>query len=142
LVNNILRNKSDVMSVERLKKYRKFLIILVYFVAVVIGFGSCFKSEQINLLFSFFIAALLTNLCIIDSKIVGKPLPFFSYFFVFIFFGIAAPICIIRAHGIKRGIKIILIHLVGLFLTAFATVLVCSFSFHQGCPVSIYLNMV
>lgn len=123
------------MSFERLKKYRKFLVILFYFVIAVVGFDAYFNSEQIqphNFILSFFVAALLTNLCVIDSKIVGKPLPFFSYFFVFILFYIATPICIIRAHGFKKGIKIILFHLVGLFLTAFVVMLVCDFFFYSG----------
>ena len=123
------------MNSENLKKYRKFLIILLYLVIAVTGFEAYFNSEQIQpheVLISFFLAALLTHLCIIDGKIVGKPLPFFSYFFVFILFGIAAPVCVIRAHGIKQGIKIILIHLVGLFLTLFIVMFACDFFFYSG----------
>ena len=123
------------MGIESQKKYRAFLIIILYFIIALLGLDSYFFSKQIPLhsfVMTLCLAMLLTHICIIDSKIIGKPLPFFSYVFVFVFFGIATPICIVRAHGIKKGVKIILLHLVGFFFTQLIAMLACDFFLFSG----------
>ena len=106
------------MLIESQKRYRLFLIVIVYLIVAIRGVGNgtyLGMSIDREYLFSVVIALALTYICIVDSKIVGKPLSIFSYWIVFIFCGIAVPVCIVRAHGIK-GVGIIILHLMGLCL--------------------------
>ena len=124
------------MNTEIWKKYRLFLIILVYFI-VTGGMGlniylNSKKPQPHDVLIWFLLAFLLTHISIVDSKIEGKPLPVFSYFFVLILYPIAVPICIIRAHGIRKGIKIIILHLVGLFLVLLTISVAFAFLLDSG----------
>jgi hypothetical protein len=110
-------NNLDVMQIESQKRYRMFLILLVYVVVALIGirYGIHPEVRSYDFINAIVLALVFTQLCIVDSKIVGKPLSIFSYWVVFIFYGIAVPICIIRAHG-KKGLLIIVAHLFGLLL--------------------------
>ena len=106
------------MLIESQKRYRLFLIVIVYLIIAIRGLRNgtyLDMSMDREYLFSVIIALTLTHICIVDSKIVGKPLSIFSYWIVFIFCGIAVPVCIVRAHGIK-GLGIIIIHLMGFVL--------------------------
>lgn len=110
-------NNLYIMQIESQKRYRMFLIMLVYIFMALIGirYGIHPKVRSFDFINAIVLALLLTQLCIVDSKIVGKPLSIFSYWVVFIFYGIAVPICIIRAHG-SKGLLIIVAHLFGLLL--------------------------
>ena len=106
------------MKIESQKRYRTYLIVLVYFIISMMGIRLGFYqyiSKGIDLLYSLALALILTEICIVDSRIVGKPLSIFSYWLIFIFYGYAIPICIIRAHG-KFGVVIVAAHLIGLML--------------------------
>lgn len=119
----------DILQIKSQKRYRAFLIVLVYVIVASIGirFGLYQDISRIQgLLHALILALVLTHICIVDGKIAGKPLSIFSYWLVFMFYGIAVPICIIRAHG-KRGLLILIIHSFGLLLvltvSAFITLL-------------------
>ena len=107
------------MQMKSQRRYRIFLIVLVYLVAAIysIGLGISSEVRQRDLLYSFIIAFLFTQICIVDSRIYGKPLPPNSFWLVLMFYPIAVPILIIRAHGIK-GIGFLIIHLLGLILVS------------------------
>jgi hypothetical protein len=107
------------MQVENKKRYRAFLIIMAYLIIAIMGIRSeviYHENTSYDLLCIVIFALLLTDICVVDSKIVGKPLSIFYYWVVFVFYGIAVPVCIIRAHGIK-GLGIVLLHYIGLSFT-------------------------
>jgi len=106
------------MQMENQKRYRTFLIVLVYIIVALIGIrlGIFQEMSRGREIFHLLILALIiTKICIIDSRITGKPLSIFSYWLIFILCGIAVPICIVRAHGFK-GVVIIIAHYLGLML--------------------------
>ena len=106
------------MQIESLRRYRVFLIVLVYVIMALTGirFGIVQDITRERQFFNSLILGLvLTQICIVDSKIVGKPLSKFSYWLVFIFYGIAVPVCVIRAHGFK-GVGIVIAHYLGFML--------------------------
>ncbi len=106
------------MNIESQKRYRIFLIVLAYFLMAMMGIrlgiyqGMSIEREYV---YTIILALILTYICIVDSRIVGKPLSIFSYWLVFIFYGIAVPVCIIRARGIS-GFVILAAHFIGLTL--------------------------
>jgi len=106
------------MQLKSQKRYRLFLLVLVYIVMASIGirFGVFQEiSRGSGFFHAFILGLILTKICIIDSRVMGKPLSIFSYWLIFIFYGIAVPICIVRAHGFK-GLYIIVAHLAALIL--------------------------
>jgi hypothetical protein len=106
------------MKIDGQRRYRTYLIVLVYLIIAMMGIRiGCFQyiSRGINFIYSIALALILTEICIVDSKIVGKPLSIFSYWLIFWFYHISVPICIIRARG-KFGFVIIAAHLIGLIL--------------------------
>ncbi len=122
------------MQIEAQKKYRLFLIVLVYLIIALLGFiiqADINKIESHAYLIYFIFALVLTHITIVDSRITGKPLPFSVYWLVFILYGIAVPICILRAHGIKKGLKTILLHLIGFLLVLFTTGLISNLIFYD-----------
>jgi hypothetical protein len=108
------------MNIESQRRYRTFLLLLVYFIVIMMGIasGTSFSvmSREREYLYSFALALVLTQVCIVDSRIAGKPLSIFSYWLVFIFYGIAVPISIVRARGL-RGLAHVAAHFVGMALT-------------------------
>ena len=56
---------------------------------------------------SFILALFLTQICIVDGKITGKPVSIFSRWLIFMLYGFAVPIYIIRARGLKGAIIVI-----------------------------------
>jgi hypothetical protein len=110
-------NNSDIMQIKSQKKYRMFLILLLYVVVALIGirYGVHPEVRAYDFINAIVLALVFTQLCIVDSRIAGKPLSIFSYWLVFIFYGIAVPICVVRAHGTK-GLLIIIAHLFGLLV--------------------------
>ena len=120
------------MRIESQKRYRRFLIFLLYFVCVVIGIRvgvSWFVPIERQYLHSLVFALILTQICIVDSRIVDKPLSIFSYWLVFWLYHISVPICIIRARGV-RGLGIVAGHLIGLILVYIIAMIVTSLLVH------------
>jgi hypothetical protein len=93
--------------------------VLAYFIVMMMGIANgAFISgmpQEREILYSFAFALVLTQVCIVDSKIVGKPLLISNYWLVFILYSIAVPICIVRARGL-RGLAYVAVHFVGLEL--------------------------
>jgi len=120
------------MRIESQKRYRRFLIFLLYFVCVVIGIRvgfSWFVPSERQYFHSLVIALILTHISIVDSRIAGKPLSIFSYWLVFMLYSIAVPVCMVRARGI-RGLGIVAGHLLGLVLVYITAVIVTSLLVH------------
>lgn len=118
--------------IKNQKRYRLFLIFLLYFVCMVIGIRIgvfWFVPIERQQFHSLVFALILTHICIVDSRIVGRPLSIFSYWLVFMLYGIAVPVCIIRARGI-RGLGIIVCHLLGLMLVYITAAFITSSLVH------------
>ena len=116
------------MKIESQRRYRTFLIVLVYLIISMIGIRVGIYqgiSRERGVFYSLALALVLTQICIVDSRIVGRPLPIFSYWLLFIFYGIAVPICIIRARGLS-GLGIVAAHFVGLMLVYLVSFFVTS----------------
>lgn len=115
----------DIMQIESQKKYRKFLIVYLYLICVIysIGLGISYELESKEFFYTLAFSLVLTQICVVDGKIVGKPLPTSTHWLIFMLYSIAVPICIVRAHGVK-GLGIIAIHYIGIVLvsTAFFSV--------------------
>ena len=106
------------MWIQNQRRYRTFLIVLVYLIVVTMGIrrgGSQFVPREREFFYSLMLALALTRVCIVDCRVVGRPLSIFSYWLVFMLYGIAVPNCIIRARGI-RGLGIVAAHFVGIIL--------------------------
>lgn len=115
------------MQIKDQKRYRVFLIVLVYIIVASFGVRFGLDQDMSSMLVPALVLALvLTHVCIVDGRISGKPLSIFSYWLVFMLYGIAVPVCIIRAHGTK-GLLIFIIHAfclsIVLFVSAFITLL-------------------
>lgn len=122
------------MKIENQKRYRRYLIVLVYFIMAMIGvrLGRYQHiSAGIGFFYSLALALVLTKICIIDSRIIGKPLSIFSYWLIFIFYGFAVPICIIWKRG-KAGLVIVAAHLIGLTLVYAISFLITDFLVYGG----------
>jgi hypothetical protein len=120
------------MWIESQKRYRRFLIILLYFICVVIGIRigvSWYVPIERQYFHSLILALVLSHICIVDSRIVGKPLSIFSYWLVFMLYHIAVPVCMIRARGI-RGLGIVAGHFFGLALVYIIAMIVTSLLVH------------
>jgi len=113
------------MYVESQRRYRTFLLVLVYLILIMMGIADGSStyglSEERRTFYSFAFALVLTYVCIVDCKITGKPLSIFSYWLVFIFYEIAVPVSIIRVRGL-RGLAYVTVHFLSMVL-----VLVISF---------------
>jgi len=122
------------MKIESQRRYRTYLIVLVYLIMAIMGIRLGFYqyiSRGWELVYSLALAPILTEICIVDSRIVGKPLSIFSYWLVFMFYGYAVPICIIRARG-KFGLVIVAAHLIGLILVSTVFWIVTSYLVYGG----------
>ncbi len=116
------------MQMESQRRYRTFLIVLVYLIVAIYGVGLSYSFEvnQRDFLYSVIIAFVLTQICIVDGKISGNPLLPNTYWLVLILFPVAVPVLIIRAHGIK-GAGILIIHLLGLIFVWIVTLLITNY---------------
>ena len=110
------------MRIENQRKYRVFLIGFAYFIMAVMGIRLGISPhgmpKEMEYFYSLMLALVLTHVCIVDGKIVGKPLSIFSYWIVFWLYSIAVPVCMVRSRG-WTGLKIVFIHFFGLILTQF-----------------------
>jgi len=108
-----------VENIESQKRYRTFLLVLVYLILLMMGIADGTSpyglSQERRFFYSLAFALVLTHVCIVDCKIVGKPLSIFSYWLVFMLYGIAVPISIIRSRGL-RGLAYVTAHFFGMSL--------------------------
>jgi hypothetical protein len=120
------------MNIESQRRYRTYLLVLAYLIVMTEGIALGVFAFEIPIeretLYTLALALLLTQVCIVDSRIAGKPLVPNTYWLVFILYGLAVPICIVRAHGL-RGLGYVAAHFVGmmmsLFISALVTGLIC-----------------
>ena len=106
------------MKVESQRRYRTYLIVIVYLIMAMMGirFGYYqYISRGREIVYSLALGLVLTQICIVDSRIVGKPLSIFSYWLIFMLYGYAVPICIIWKRG-KFGLVIVIAHFIALML--------------------------
>ena len=121
-----------VKNIESQRRYRTFLLVLVYLILMMMGIADGTStyglSEERRVFYSLALALVLTHVGIVDCRIAGKPLSIFSYWLVFIFYGIAVPISIIRARGL-RGLAYVTVHFVGMTLVLIISFYVAYFVF-------------
>jgi len=119
------------MNIESQKRYRTFLLIEGYLIVMLEGIAiGVFAFElpvERETLYTLALALVLTQVCIVDSRIVGRPLPLSTYWLVFILYGIAVPICVIRARGL-RGLGYVAAHFTGLSLSLIIPALIAGFA--------------
>ncbi len=116
------------MQSKSQKRYRLFLIVMVYIVITSIGIRTGvfqYISRERGIFNSLILALFLTQICIVDGRIMGKPVSIFSRWVVFMLYGIAVPVFIIRAHGLK-GVIIVIAHYVALMLVYIVSWLITS----------------
>lgn len=115
------------MRIERQRRYRTFLIVLAYLIISMMGIRLGIYSElgSAEILYSIALALVLTHICIVDSRIVGKPLPPNSYWLIVMFSPFMVPLCIIRGRGMI-GIGIVAAHFAGIMLVLIISCLVAS----------------
>ena len=115
------------MNVESQRRYRTYLLVLAYLIVMMegIGFGASTSgmTREKGILYSFALGLVLMQVCIVDCRIAGRPLPLSSYWLVFILYGIAVPICIVRARGL-RGLGYVAAHCVGMALVLILSLLI------------------
>ena len=107
-----------IMKIESQRRYRTFLIVLVYLIMAMMGIRLGYYQnipKELGYVYAIALSLVLTQICIVDSRIVGKPLSIFSYWLIFWFYHVSVPICIIRARG-KFGLVIVVAHFIGLML--------------------------
>jgi hypothetical protein len=116
-----------VKNIESQRRYRTFLLALVYLIVMMMGIADRTStygmSEERRVLYSLALALVLTQACIVDCRITGKPLSIFSYWLVFMFYGIAVPISIIQARGL-RGLIYVTAHFLGIALVLIISICV------------------
>jgi len=107
------------MNIESQRRYRTYLLVLVYLIVMMEGIAiGVFASElplERERLYSLALGLVLTQVCIVDSRIAGRPLPLTTYWLVFMLYGIAVPYCIVLARGL-RGIIYVAAHALGMSL--------------------------
>ena len=108
------------MTIESLKRYRTFLIVLIYLIIALFGIRIAFPIDLgvRKYLYAFTIGITAAYICIVDSKITRKPLPMSTYWLILIFYPVSIPVCLTRTHGIK-GFGIFVLHYLGIMLTQF-----------------------
>jgi len=123
------------MQIENQKRYRAFLVILVYLIIAIIGlrYDVDFEKNELHACLIYMVLAFtLTHVSIVDSRITGKPIPSSSYWLVLIFYGIAVPICIIRSHGIRKGVKLIILNSIGFLVVLSLFLYIHSLIYYDG----------
>ena len=115
------------MRIESQRRYRTFLIVLAYLIISMMGIRVGIYSElgSGGALYSIALAFVLTQVCIVDSRIVGRPLPPNSYWLILMFSPFLVPLCIIRGRGMK-SIWILAAHFAGMMLVFSTSFLVVS----------------
>jgi hypothetical protein len=122
------------MNIESQRRYRTYLIVFAYLIGAMKGIRYGYFQYipiELNYFYSIVLALFLTEICIVDSRIVGKPLSIFSYWLVFMLYGIAVPICIIWKRG-KFGLVMVTTHLIGLILVHTIFWIVTSLLVYEG----------
>jgi hypothetical protein len=119
------------MQIESQRRYRRFLIVLVYLIEAMVGITLGIYSEPgtREALYSISLAFVLTQICIVDSRIVGKPLPPNSYWIILMLSPLSVAICIIRGRGVA-GAGILAAHFVGVVLVLNLFMVVASLLVH------------
>ena len=108
------------------RRIRAHMLILLFLVSILWGLHSAltWQSEEVRLALSLLTAFVVTQCCIADSKVVGKPILLSFQWLMFLFWGISAPLYLVwtrRLRGIGLAIGYGLLLLILFYLTFFAT---------------------
>ena len=106
--------------------------MLVYLImmmeGVALGFFDLEIPPEREALYTLAFALVLTQACIVDSRIAGRPLPPTTYWLVFMLYSIAVPYCIVLARGL-RGLVYVAAHLLGMLLVSIISFVVTGLLF-------------
>ena len=103
-----------------------FAYLIMVVMGIRLGVSPCGMPKEREYFYFLMLALVLTHVCIIDGKIIGKPLSIFSYWIVFWLYSLAVPVCIVRSRG-WAGLKIVIVHFVGLYVASIISSLVTYF---------------
>ena len=95
------------------------LVGLLYLIASTVGFRLALyrDSQPIDLLLKLVLAAVVTLLCVVDSRSQGKTIGFSVQWLILLTWPVSAPLCLVWSRGAK-GFLLFLIHGILLFVTA------------------------
>jgi hypothetical protein len=91
------------MNRNPLTARRTTFVVVIYLLSVLWGAKSVFEMDpRIRLVFSLALSVFVTQFCIVDSQIRGKPLLRSFHWLIFFTWPISVPIYLIRSRGVKR----------------------------------------
>jgi hypothetical protein len=108
-----LRISMNIAAQER--RSRRILGLLLYVVAAACGWSEVFHPDHGGLLQAFFALAfsiLLTYWCIIDSRVMGRPILSSFSWLIFFFWPVGAPSYLIWSRK-WRGLGLAVLHAIG-----------------------------
>jgi hypothetical protein len=109
---------------------RVVLLVFAFLAAAFLGFrlGFLRRSLPDDALYTAALGLAVTGLCVLDARLLGKPIPLLARWVVLIAWPVSAPLCLIRSRG-ARGLLLLALlafMLVGIYLVAWFTGVVSS----------------
>ncbi|WP_406694836.1 hypothetical protein V5E97_27715 [Singulisphaera sp. Ch08] len=107
------------------RRIRAHMLVLLFAVSVLGGLHNAltWESEGIKLALTFLTASVVTQCCIADSKVIGKPILLSFQWLMFLSWAISAPMYLVwtrRFRGLGLAIGYVLLYLIVQYLTFIA----------------------
>lgn len=104
------------MSDSFLLKQRKALAVCVYLLSAAWGFYSAVNHTtkspgRVEMLFSVFIAIVVTLFCLTEARVQRKPIPGFAGWLILVSWPISVPLCLLWLRGKKKILHTLLVML-------------------------------
>lgn len=112
-------NSIEPRSVAPRKRLRGIVLLCFYLLVAANGAlqASPPHTAMIGILLALAMASAVTYLCIVDSRIVGRPIVQSVHWIMFVTWPVAAPIYLIYSRR-WRGVALLLLHVIGLVVVA------------------------
>jgi hypothetical protein len=126
-------NSIEPRSIATRKRLRGTVLLCFYSLMAANGAlqASPPHTPMIGILLALAMASAVTYLCIVDSRIVGRPIVQSVHWIMFFTWPIAAPIYLIYSRG-WRGVVLLLLHGVGLIVVVNAAFGLAWYLVHGG----------
>ena len=102
------------------RKSVRFLLLLGFYllaaIAGIMGTGQL-RSGVVHFLFSIMAASVATYWCVLDARILGRPIVQSVHWIMFFTWPLAVPIYLIRSRGL-RGLGMVVLHGIGFVVVA------------------------
>lgn len=101
------------------KRLRRIMLVGLYLLAATWGAMQAvpLRNGLVFLLFSFLIASVATYLCVLDARILGRPIVQSVHWIMFVTWPIAVPIYLIYSRRLW-GLALAVLHAIGLLMVA------------------------